>query len=182
MRTRKGLVWALLALTLAGCGTADDGDGVATADGRGKASSSATADGLTDRERVLKFAKCMRENGVPDFPDPEIDEEGRTQMKMGEGGTPREKVDAAMQKCKKHLPNGGEPPKPDPEQLEKLRKYAKCMRENGVPDFPDPDPDGGLRIDGDKLDIKPDDPRFQAAEKACAKYGPDGRRTERRDG
>jgi hypothetical protein len=42
--------------------------------------------------------------------------------------------------------------------------HAKCMRDNGVEAFPDPDPDkGGIRINGDIAN----DPEFQAAQKVC---------------
>ena len=177
----------VLALALVGC-KADDGDGVATAGGRGKASASPTADRLSDRERALKFAKCMRRNGVPDFPDPEVDDKGGIKMRLPEGAEKPDKkqVDAAMKKCKKYRPNGGQPPKADPETMEKFRRYAKCMRRNGVPNFPDPT-DQGLRIDGNKLGMSPEDPRFKAAEKTCKKYLPKrppggGAGTDRSDG
>jgi hypothetical protein len=51
---------------------------------------------------------------------------------------------------------------------------AKCMRENGVPDFPDPGPNGEMNLDGSKLDIGPGNPAFDKAEKACEKYMPNG--------
>jgi hypothetical protein len=36
------------------------------------------------KERVLKFAQCMRDHGI-DMPDPTFGEDGRVQMRMGEG-------------------------------------------------------------------------------------------------
>jgi Pectinacetylesterase len=47
---------------------------------------------------------------------------------------------------------------------EALLVFAKCMRDNGVPNFPDP-VDDGINLDGTGLD--PNMPEFQAAEKAC---------------
>jgi hypothetical protein len=50
-----------------------------------------------------------------------------------------------------------------PEDLEKVRQYARCMREHGI-DMPDPGPDGSLTggaVTGD------DGAKLDAADKAC---------------
>ncbi|MGH3714023.1 MAG: hypothetical protein ACRDT4_11270 [Micromonosporaceae bacterium] len=170
MRTRKGLVLALMvALSVAGCGYADDGNGIATGGGTAKATGPA-ADRMTDKERAVKFGRCMRENGVPDFPDPDV-EGGGVRLRAPEG-MDKKKVDAAMEKCKQYLPNAGEPPPADPKRRAQMLKYAQCMREHGVPKFPDPDDDGRMQINSDQLGMPPDDPRFKAAEKECAKLRP----------
>lgn len=174
MRTGKGLALGLLLMTvgLAGCGAAGDDNGVATAGGQGTTSSAAPG-GLSDQERALKFARCMRDHDI-DMPDPTGDSGGRAD-KIPSGVDPK-KLDAAMQQCKQYQPNGGEPPTMDPEQVQQQRVFAKCMRENGVPDFPDPDSDGTIAIQpgssSGKLGLDPKDPKFQAAQKACAKYQP----------
>lgn len=169
MRTKTGFVLGLLlALGLAGCGAADGNEGVATAGSPG-ATSSAQADQASDLGDGVKFAQCMRENGI-DMPDPEQNEGGGFDLSMPEG-TSREKADAAQEKCKQFLPNGGEQEKMDPERLEQLRKFAKCMRENGLPEFPDPT-EYGIQIDGNNSDLDPNSPTFKAAEKACAQYQP----------
>lgn len=171
MRMRMGVAFALLlACVMAGCGDADGDDGVATAGGRASASASAKPDTGDEREQLLRFARCMRENGVPEYPDPEIDSGGGTSLNLPEGVDPRA-VQAAEEKCKEHLPNGGEPQKADPEVVKQLRKYSQCMRENGVPKFPDPT-DQGLQIDNDKLGMPADDPRFKAAEEKCKRHMP----------
>jgi hypothetical protein len=43
--------------------------------------------------------------------------------------------------------------------------YSKCMRTHGIPQFPDPDANGGIAIDGDK--VKQDSPQFKSADQAC---------------
>jgi hypothetical protein len=48
------------------------------------------------------------------------------------------------------------------------------MRENGVPNFPDPNPDGGIAIKGDELGTGPGDPTFDKAQEICSKNMPDG--------
>ncbi|GAB2925015.1 hypothetical protein GCM10027280_10350 [Micromonospora polyrhachis] len=173
MRFRRALVLGLLTLVaVAGCGGNDDGDGVATAGGQASASASAGAKAGTgpenERENALKFSQCVRENGVPNFPDPELKENGDISLSLPEGADPA-KVKAAEEKCKQYQPNGGEPRKADPQVLEQLRQYSKCMRENGVLHFPDPT-DQGLQIDNNV--VNPEDPKVKAAERACNKHIP----------
>jgi hypothetical protein len=51
--------------------------------------------------------------------------------------------------------------------------YSACMRKNGVPKFPDPDPDGALRLKGGPgTGLDPASTQFKAAAKACAKLAP----------
>lgn len=169
MRIRTTLTLGLLALSLglSACGSADDGDGVATAGGDG-ADPSASAT-LSDQEAAVRFAQCMREHGI-DVPDPDPDQEGfRAQLPEG---TDPEDARAATEECKQYMPNGGEPPKLDPEVIEKQRQFAQCMRDNGVEEFPDPSEDGGVKIEGDQFDTQ--SPEFKAAEEACAQFKPEG--------
>jgi hypothetical protein len=182
MQLKKGLaIGPLLGLLLvlagaaAGCAAGDDGAGVATVGGAGDnaASASPTPSPMSDEERRVKFAQCMREQGV-ELPDPET-EGGRVAIRAPEGTDPK-RVEAAMEKCRQYLPNGGERRTASPEQIEQARRLAQCMRENGVPDFPDPDPEGGLRLlasPGGRLN--PNDPTFKAAREACEHLRPSGR-------
>jgi hypothetical protein len=170
MRIRTGVLAAgvLLAFTV-GCGRADTGDGVATAGGSGVTTGKAGADGLSDQERMIKYSQCMREHGI-DIPDPETAADGGTGIKVPDGVDPKD-VEAANKECKQFMPNGGERQQPDAQQLEQQRNFAKCMRENGIPDFPDPAPDGGIGIKpGNGID--PQSPEFKAAQEACAQYQP----------
>jgi hypothetical protein len=177
MRIRTGLVLALLlVLPAAGCARGGDkDDGVASAGGA-KPSASASGQGdrdpAKDQERMLEFAKCMREHGVP-MEDPEF--EGNGVSIMIPEGTDKTKIDAAQAACKQYMPNGGEPMKADPQMQEQMRKFAQCMRENGVPNFPDPGEDGGLMIEGDKLGVDPKSETFKNAEKACEQFQPKGK-------
>jgi hypothetical protein len=158
----------VLALTAAGCaapGTGGDGgDGVATVGGTASPSASASPDGaagLDQQEKALKFAQCMREHGV-DMPDPQF-ENGRIKVQIGGGPGDEETIEAAQEACREYAPMGGPDGKPDPQMQETMRKMAQCMREHGVEDFPDPQADGGVRIDGNIGD----DPDFPQAQKVC---------------
>ena len=89
-----------------------------------------------------------------------------------DGAAPdREKLEAAHQKCKHLMPDGGDLPKPDPAQVESMRQFAKCMRANGVPNFPDPEPDGKIKIQS-FAGVDRDDPAFRAALEKCRQYRP----------
>jgi hypothetical protein len=164
VRIRMGIALGLLlALAAGGCGRAKNDNGVATANGSSGATQSAAAG--NDREKALKYAQCMREHDI-DVPDP--DENGVLKLPGVVDDT--KKLDAAMQACKPLLPNGGEAKKPDPQQMEKLRQFAKCMRDNGVKNFPDPDANTGIKADA----VDPNDPTFKKAQETCGKFQPGG--------
>ncbi|MEV0133959.1 hypothetical protein AB0H83_36515 [Dactylosporangium sp. NPDC050688] len=178
MRVRTAFALGLLLVlgaTATGCARSGGGDGVASAGGTPTASASSgtgneARDPGKDQEAMLKYAQCMREHGV-DMPDPQFDG-GSVTMMLPEG-TDRAKVDAANEQCKRFMPNGGKPRKADPETQEKMRKFSQCMRENGVPDFPDPSEDGGIRIDGTKGgSLDPGSEVFKKAQKVCEQYQP----------
>ena len=170
---RTGTVLALgLLITVAagGCAkTADDGGKVASAGGTATPTTSAQAS--ADRaDSALKFSQCMRDQGLTWFPDPKPNG-GGMQLAIPKGSD-KQKVDKAMEACKKYAPGGGEKREMSPEDLEEARKVSQCMRDNGVKDFPDPNPDGSMRIDGDKMSMGPGDPTFDAAQKKCFRNGP----------
>jgi hypothetical protein len=172
------LALAITAGGLSGCGKAASGNGVASANGgKGRsASPSASASKLGTQEAMLKFAQCMREHGI-NMPDPQVQSSasgpGSVQVLVSPGSDPA-KAKAAQEACKQYMPSGGDAVKPDAQALEQLRKLAKCMREHGLPNFPDPEANGGLMLD-EKSGIKPDDPKFKAAQEACKQYQPSGK-------
>ncbi|SEF32295.1 hypothetical protein SAMN05421837_106163 [Amycolatopsis pretoriensis] len=168
MRTLMMTVLATLVVLTAGCGGADaGGQGAANAGGSPAATAAGSGDG-----NALAYAKCMRENGVPNFPDPA--EGGGTILDQNGGVDPQsDGFKAANEKCKQHLPNAGKPGKgEDPWAAEDKLAYAKCMRENGVPKFPDPGADGTFppMVKGGGVD--PESAEFQKAEQTCAQYRP----------
>jgi hypothetical protein len=171
MRTRTVLALGVLLTALtAGCAEpAADDPGVATAQSAGPAASP-SAGRTDDPDAPLKFSKCMREQGMTWFPDPS---DGKMSVRVPDS-VRREDFDKAQQACRQWAPNGENAPKASAEDIEKSRQMAKCMRENGVPNFPDPQPDGGIAIDS-KMGIDPESPSFKAADKACDKYKLKGR-------
>jgi hypothetical protein len=162
MRWRTVLaICVMVGLGAVGCGGTDGGSAAETPAGDASANPN-------NQEAHLKFAQCMRDNGVP-MDDPKVDADGNIQMNLDGDGVDPATAKAAEAKCKKLLPNGGETGKADPAIVEQLRKFSKCMRENGLPDFPDPT-DKGLQVDGNKF--SPTDPKVKAAEAKCKKYQP----------
>ncbi len=88
------------------------------------------------QQAMIAFAKCMRSNGVPNFPDPN----GSGGFPVRGGFDPQSPaVNAARAKCQQLLPPGPGSGSPPPRQtLAKFLKIARCMRQHGVSDFPDP--------------------------------------------
>lgn len=59
----------------------------------------------------------------------------------------------------------GKGSKPSAEQIKAAAlNYSKCMRTHGIPQFPDPNADGGISIDGN---VQQNSPQFKAADGAC---------------
>ncbi|MEV6830207.1 hypothetical protein [Amycolatopsis sp. NPDC051102] len=167
MRTRIVVAAIGAALLLGGCGAkTDDGSKVASISTPPKSGgpSAADASGKSDEDKMRDFAKCMREHGV-DMPDPKPAGDGKGGSIAIQGVAPGDgKLDAASNACKHLMPNGGEMKPPSAEELDKMRKDAKCMRDHGI-DMPDPDPSGkgATRIGGPGDDPK----KFEDAAKAC---------------
>jgi hypothetical protein len=124
------VVLAIVAQVAAGCSNAPAGTG-ASSDG-----GSATA----GRGQALKFAECMRDNGVREFPDP--DASGTLTIETIANGTSIDTDSPAFQRaitaCKDLEPPGFTGFARTPEQQQAALKFAACIRDNGVKDFPDP--------------------------------------------
>jgi len=52
-------------------------------------------------------------------------------------------------------------------------KFAECLRSHGLPDFPDPSSNGTFHITSSSGAV-PGSPQFEAAQKACRKFTPNG--------
>jgi hypothetical protein len=132
---------ATLALIGAGCsnGSAENGNtGTGTASSSGSASSTDTASSgadkkLTARDKAVKFAECIRAHGVSDFPDPNA----KNQFEYGVSVTVAV-WKRATTACKDLQPPGTLSGKRTPKQQSASLRFAQCVRDNGVKDFPDP--------------------------------------------
>ncbi len=120
----------------------------------------------------LKFAECLRSNGLPDFPDPSSD--GTFHITSSSGAVPGSpQFQAAQKACRRFTPSGGAPPSPaqQAKMLAQALQYAECMRSHGITDFPDPQSSNGrvgFSITASPgSDLNPDNPQFEAAQRAC---------------
>ncbi|MEV7553590.1 hypothetical protein AB0N89_28585 [Amycolatopsis sp. NPDC089917] len=159
-----GAVFALVA----GCGGGDGGDEVASISSPPSAGAGdgQQADNVSDEDKMRNYSKCMREHGVT-MPEPKKGANGQDTVTFDATDMPDEnKMKAASDACRKLLPNGGEIKPPTPEELDKMRKEAKCMRDHGI-DFPDPEPGGKGGTAIALGDAGGDPKKFEEAAKAC---------------
>jgi hypothetical protein len=133
---------AMVVLISAGCGSNAPSD-IATASSTGTASSAATAGSgnknATDQDKAVKFAECIRQHGVPHFPDPDA----KGDFVFGIDVSPAV-WQKAVHACKDLQPPGSLSGKRSPKQQSAALRFAQCIRDNGVKDFPDP-------VNGDPL-------------------------------
>jgi hypothetical protein len=111
----------------------------------------------TNRDKAMKFADCMRENGVSAFPDPDASGELT--------------IEKAIGACRDLEPGGFMGHKRSAQEQRNGLEFAQCMRDNGVKDFPDPTNDGPL-IDTSRIPSAAGRgahsiPGFQAAVEKC---------------
>jgi len=87
----------------------------------------------------LKYAECMRANGLPNFPDPGAG--GGFEIPQGSGIDPSSPAfKTAQAKCEKLTPGLalGSTTHPSAQWLAQMVKAAQCMRRHGISGFPDP--------------------------------------------
>ena len=126
---------ALVAL-ISGCGSSAPAE---TGTGGGNATAA-------NAQTAVKFAECMRKNGVSQFPDPNAS--GKLTIDAVANGsglnTSTPAFKQAISACKSLEPAGFTGPKRSSQQQQAALRFAQCIRVNGVPDFPDPTPNGPL--------------------------------------
>ena len=134
---RSLAAFAMVALLSAGCSNAAV---------RTDTNSSGGTTNATNHDQALKFAECMRRNGVKEFPDP--DASGTLTIDGVANGSSLDTSSAAFKQaiaaCKDLQPPGFTGHKRTAQEQENALKFAQCVRDNGVKDFPDPTPDGPL--------------------------------------
>jgi hypothetical protein len=125
----------------------------------------------SNEQAALDFARCMRDNRVPSFPDPVAQPDGSFKLQRPPG-VPTSVLDDALQSCQAEaqalgISSGSD--EPDPAVQDKLLELSRCMRENGLPEFPDPKPGSdvmtGLHGLFENFDL--DSPRVAKAVQSC---------------
>jgi hypothetical protein len=137
MTRRAWLLAALAAVALVGAGCGSSGpSGTANSTGSGSTGTGSGTGGgrnSTGQGNAVKFAECVRTHGVPHFPDPN----SKGEFEFGIDVTPAV-WGRAVNACKSLQPPGSLSGKRTPKQQSASLRFAQCIRENGVKDFPDP--------------------------------------------
>lgn len=169
---RAVLAFGVLPLfALGACSSSGPDDGVASA-GNSSAKPSATASASLDpADARVKWAECMRQNGV------QVRDPGTgSGALVPESGVNPATLQKAQQACQSILQATGTDPNSSAQGTKALDQFlalAKCMREHGVTDFPDPTMDASGEI-GFSGKVNRSAPHFKDAQKACKGVGPKG--------
>jgi hypothetical protein len=153
-RLLSGIVIAA-SVALAACGSSGPSSSASTEQNR--------------EQRFLQFTKCLREHGI-NVQTPTGG--GGFKVRFKAGGNPQQ-FEAARTACKKYAPfdRANLTPQQRVEREEQLRKFAKCMRENGIPLETEVKDSGGAVGIGIRIkregSLNPESSKFQSAQKAC---------------
>ncbi len=166
VRTLVALIaGAALMLTAAACG----GSPSSTESGRTSSAGAPSNTQSVDSE-TLAFSRCMRANGVPNFPDPNTS--GVWPKPQVEGVASSPQYPAAARACGHLLPDGGPGVAPSQAVDQKIQndmtKFAQCMRTHGVSEWPDPTLDQGRAVfDPQAAGIDTNSPQISAKVHEC---------------
>jgi hypothetical protein len=127
---------ATIAVIAAGCGNGSADTG----------SSNGGTSTASTHTKAVKFAECMRANGVSAFPDP--DATGALTIDAVANGSSLDTSSAAFEQalsmCKDLEPPGFTGHERNAQEQQGALEFAQCIRGHGVKDFPDPAPDAPM--------------------------------------
>jgi hypothetical protein len=129
---------------------------------------SSTAAGSSTYQKAVAYAACMRQHGVPNFPDP-LPNGGfglNPSITGGTNGQVSPQYQAATTACASLTPSGPLSASQEQKALSQLLKVSACMRTHGIKTFPDPT----VSNQGVVLHIVGFDrnsPQFQSAWQTC---------------
>ena len=156
-RVLVGCLAPVLLVAAVACSRSPGGAAVATA---GAGASPAATPSLSFLAQGIRYAQCLRQHGIP-MPDPSVDANGGVHILGVDKQTLDENVfNSGMRACEPYQPVA--PPDLLTDKLAAQREYSRCMRAHGVENFPDPDPDGRLRLPEEQID-----PDYDGAKAAC---------------
>jgi hypothetical protein len=129
------------------------------------------------------MSKCLRANGVSGFPDPRAGPNGGGVgwpggLGIGADGSilvfgqvfKGPVVVHAETTCKGYMPPSGPPPALSESQREAAIAHAECMRTHGIPNFPDPNFNGGGLQLNLPPGLNPNSPAIERAAKVCGVF------------
>jgi hypothetical protein len=163
-RAFAGLLLVLLLTGLAGCSAL------------GSSEAAPTTTTQLDRVAIWReVIRCLRTHGMPNLPDPQVDRDGEPHFPGGDPGEPPERARQACEPIYNRLPpaRGEQEQERAPADIPALLRFARCMREHGMPDWPDPKADGTFPIVGTSIEREGKSSRFLRAARACRQLNPD---------
>jgi hypothetical protein len=194
-RTSRSSTWygiatavALVGLCIAttACGGSPSSSGVASLGSTTTTTVAPASQGATNSAyyaAVVKYSECMRNHGVPDYPDPnaQTDKVGAVALEQAGVDPDSTQFQAASKVCSHLLPSS--PPPETPGELTQALEWVQCMRGHGVPNEPDPTTNqtsgegvtlrGGLQLMF-PAGADPSSSAFRAAWSACQSLAPAG--------
>jgi hypothetical protein len=186
MRNRRlsAIVLSLAALgTVAGCTRGNAAEG-------SPPSTTTSASEVQILALAKEVADCIRANGLPGFPDPyfengelklpPVDQNVEQQGQAILEGPCREKwqqLQAAMPEQQQDAQSKDGPRGPmSAEELDKLKQWTECARQNGFPNWPDADETGTYHLGGAGLPAglgkgeRPEDVTFRKILDSCRQF------------
>jgi hypothetical protein len=140
----------------------------ATSSPSASSGTSSSSAGSSTYQQAVAYAQCMRQHGVPNFPDP-LPNGGFGLSSSVTGGTDGQvspQYHAAANDCASLSPTGPVSHQRQDKALSQLLKVSACMRSHGYKNFPDPT----FSNEGIVLHIVGFDrnsPQFQSAWQTC---------------
>ena len=115
----------------------------------------------------LAFARCVRANGVPKYPDPAGNGQEPPDAKQIARSDPQ--FLTASEKCRHLVTNGRRSPTPALADQRDAIKFAGCMRGRGVPNWPEPtrDSQGQPIFNTRAAGIDAHSPQVMTAARSC---------------
>jgi hypothetical protein len=131
-------------------------------------SATATAAAGSPDSQTAAIVRCYRTHGDPSFPDPVYDpSDGRWHF---DRGNPASAPLSTQRACRYLFPSGAAATPPVPQaQFQQLVRLAQCIRQHGVPNWPDPNPEGQFPLPPALLNKTP---ATVHAKMACQRYIP----------
>jgi len=140
--------------------SSNSGGGIPSAGPTGSSAPEPDAPSAAPTPDAYAYAACMRDHGI-DMSDPDPQTGLPT---LGDSVDPESAAfEKAHEACGDLLP-GGIRGQGDDTELDSYLEFATCMRKNGMPDFPDPQPGSG---EGMFPGADRNDPAFGKAAEAC---------------
>lgn len=157
MKHARILAAVATAALLAGCGSSGGGSG-----------SSTQAAAL-----YHKLGQCIRSHGLPDFPDPVQDPQtGSWGLPQGTATPPQYVLNDCKSVLNQIAALGTQNNQIPASDLQSYQKWAQCMRQHGIPNWPDPNPNGTFTLPPSLSVASVRAGAYNKQQEACKKYVP----------